>query len=91
MIVVKNKTLFREFLESLKVPSAPRMKGGTIFSPDEINYLTRYSTPLVYEFIQENETDREFYEMLLNGYMKKCQFMVMLMFIWSFIYVMDNI
>ena len=66
MIVVKNKTLFREFLESLKVPSAPRMKGGTIFSPDEINYLTRYSTPLVYEFIQENETDREFYEMFVK-------------------------
>lgn len=66
MIVTKIDTPFRKFLESLKVPSAPRMKGGTIFSPDEVNYLTRYSTPLVYEFTQENETDREFYEMFVK-------------------------
>ena len=65
MIATKIEMTFREFLESLKVPSAPRMKGGTIFNPDEINYLTRYSTPLVYEFVQENETDREFYEMFV--------------------------
>lgn len=91
MIVTKIDTPFRKFLESLKVPSAPRMKGGTIFNPDEINYLARYSIPLVYEFVQENETDRDFYESLLNGYMKKCLFMGMLMFIWSFTYVMDNI
>lgn len=32
------------------------------FQPDEINYLARYSIPLVYEFVQENETDRDFYE-----------------------------
>lgn len=62
MIVTKIDTPFRKFLESLKVPSAPRMKGGTIFNPDEINYLARYSIPLVYEFVQENETDRDFYE-----------------------------
>ena len=62
MIATKIEMPFREFLESLKVPSVPRMKGGTIFNPDEINYLVRYSIPLVYEFVQENETDREFYE-----------------------------
>lgn len=66
MIVSKIDMPFREFLESLKVPSVPRMKGGTIFNPDEVNYLTRYSTPLVYEFAQENETDREFYEMFVK-------------------------
>ena len=32
-----------------------------------------------------------FMRSLLNGYMKKCLFMGMLMFIWSFTYVMDNI
>ena len=32
-----------------------------------------------------------FMRSLSNGYMKKCQFMGMLMFIWSFIYVMGNI
>lgn len=63
MIVAKIETPFSEFLESLKIPSAPQMKGGTIFSLDEINYLTRYSTSSVYEFKQEGETDREFYEM----------------------------
>ena len=68
MIVTKIEIPFREFLESLKIPSAPRIKGGKIFSPDEINYLTRYSTPSVYEFTQEigNETDREFYEMFIK-------------------------
>lgn len=66
MIVTKIETRFRTFLENLKVPSAPLMKGGTIFSPDEINYLTRYSTPAVYEFAQERETDREFYEMFVK-------------------------
>lgn len=66
MIITKIETPFREFLESLKIPSAPRMIGGTIFSPDEINYLTRYSTPSVYDFTQEKETDREFYEMFIR-------------------------
>ena len=66
MIVTKIETPFRKYLEDLKVPSAPLMKGGTIFSPDEINYLTRCSTPSVYEFTQENETDREFYEMFVK-------------------------
>ena len=42
MIVNKIDTPFRKFLESLKVPSVPRMKGGTIFNPDDINYLVRY-------------------------------------------------
>lgn len=66
MIVTKIETKFRTFLENLKVPSAPLMKGGTIFNPDEINYLTRYSTPSIHEFKQENETDREFYEMFIK-------------------------
>lgn len=66
MITKKIETPFREFLENLKVPSAPRVKGGTIFNPDEIDYLTRHSTPSVYEFVQENETDRDFYEMFVK-------------------------
>ncbi len=66
MIVTKIETPFRKFLESLKIPSAPLIKGGMIFSPDEINYLTRYSTPSIYEFTQEHETDREFYEMFVR-------------------------
>ena len=52
MIVNKIETPFRSFLESLKVPSVPNMKGGTLFSPDEI----------IYEFVQENEPDKEFLE-----------------------------
>lgn len=66
MIVTKIETPFRQFLESLKVPSSPNGKGGTLFSPDEINYLTRSSLALVYEFKQEYETDREFYEMFIK-------------------------
>lgn len=66
MIVTKIETPFRKFLEDLKVPSAPCMKGGTVFSPDEINYLARHSFPSVYEFTQEGETDREFYEMFVK-------------------------
>lgn len=37
-----------------------------MFSPDEINYLTRDSLSSVYEFKQEDETDREFYEMFVR-------------------------
>ena len=62
MIVNKIETPFRSFLESLKVPSVPNMKGRTLFSPDEINYLARYSFPSIYEFVQENEPDKEFLE-----------------------------
>ena len=66
MIVTKIETPFRQFLESLKVPNSPNGKGGTLFSPDEINYLTRNSLASVYEFKQEDETDREFYEMFVK-------------------------
>lgn len=63
MIVNKIETPFRSFLESLKVPSVPNMKGGTLFSSDEINYLARYSLPSIHEFVQEDESDGEFLEM----------------------------
>lgn len=66
MIVTKVETPFRQFLESLKVPNSPQGKGGTLFSPDEINYLTGNSLTSVYEFKQEYETDREFYEMFIK-------------------------
>ena len=66
MIVAKINTPFRKFLEGLKIPSVPLMKGGVIFSPDEIDYLARFSIPSVHEFTQENETDREFYEMFVK-------------------------
>ncbi len=66
MIVTKIETPFRQFLESLKVPNSPNGKGGTLFSPDEINYLTRNSLASAYEFKQEDETDREFYEMFVK-------------------------
>lgn len=66
MIVTKIETPFRQFLESLKVPNSPNGKGCTLFSPDEINYLTRNSLASVYEFKQEDETDREFYEMFVK-------------------------
>ena len=66
MIVTKIETPFRQFLENLKVPNSPNGKGGTLFSPDEINYLTRNSLASVYEFKQEYETDREFYEMFVK-------------------------
>ena len=66
MIVTKIETPFKQFLESLKVPASPNGKGGTLFSPDEINYLTRNSLASVYEFKQEYETDREFYEMFVK-------------------------
>ena len=66
MIVTKIETPFRQFLESLKVPNSPNGKGGTLFSPDEINYLTRNSLASVYEFKQEDETDRKFYEMFVK-------------------------
>ncbi len=66
MIVNKIDTPIRELLENLKVPSTPKVKGGTIFNPDEIDYLTRYSSVSVHEFVQENETDREFYEMFIK-------------------------
>ena len=59
MIVTKIEVPFRQFLESLKVPNSPNGKGGTLFSPDEINYLTQFSLPFVYEFRQENETGRK--------------------------------
>lgn len=62
MIVTKIETPFRQFLENLKVPKSPNGEGGTLFSPDDINYLTRNSSASVYEFKQENETDQEFYE-----------------------------
>ena len=70
MIVNKIDTPIRELLENLKVPSTPKVKGGTIFNPDEIDYLTRYSSVSVHEFVQENETAREFMRCLLNGCMK---------------------
>ncbi len=65
MIVTKiNPSMIKQFLEKeLKEPSSPTTKGGTIFSPDEINYLTRYSSVSIYEFTQERETDNEFYEL----------------------------
>ena len=66
MIVTKIETPFKQFLESLKVPSSPSGKGGTLFNPDEINYLTRNSRASVHEFKQEYETDREFYEMFVK-------------------------
>lgn len=66
MIVTKIETPFRQFLESLKVPNSPNGKGDTLFSPDEINYLTRNSLASAYEFKQEDETDREFYEMFVK-------------------------
>ena len=63
MIVNQITTPIREFLEKeLKEPASPTTKGGTIFSPDEIDYLTRYSAVSIYEFMQEGETDKEFYE-----------------------------
>lgn len=60
MIVNKIETPFRSFLESLKVPSVPNMKGGTLFSPDEINYLARYSLPSIHEFVQEDDQTGNF-------------------------------
>lgn len=66
MIVTQINTPFRKFLEGLKIPSVPLMKGGAIFSPDEIDYLARFSIPSVHEFAQENESDREFYEMFVK-------------------------
>ena len=72
MIVTKIEAPFRRFLESLKMPNSPSGKGGTLFSPDEINYLTQFSLPFVYEFRQENETDREFYEMFVKCLRRLC-------------------
>ena len=66
MIVTEIEAPFRQFLESLKVPNSPSGKGGPLFSPDEIDYLTQCSLPFVYEFKQEGETDREFYEMFVK-------------------------
>ena len=66
MIVNKIDTPARAFLEDLKIPSTPEAKGGTIFSPDEINYLTRYSSVSIYEFAQETESDREFLELFIK-------------------------
>ncbi len=66
MIITKIEMPFRKFLEGLKIPSVPLMKGGTVFSPDEIDYLARSSIPSVNEFTQEKETDREFYEMFVK-------------------------
>lgn len=65
MIVTKiNPPQIKQFLEKeLTEPSSPTTKGGTIFSPDEINYLTRYSVVSIHEFTQESETDKEFYEL----------------------------
>ena len=66
MIVNKIDTPARAFLEDLKIPSTPEAKGGTIFSPDEIDYLTRYSSVSIYEFAQETESDREFLELFIK-------------------------
>lgn len=63
MLVEKIDKPRRAFLESLKVPSAPGMKGYPIFIEDEINYLVLDSTLHFFEFTQEyGESRSEFYE-----------------------------
>ena len=44
MLVNKIETPLKEYLEEMKVPSMPKVKGGSLFSPDDIAYLARSSS-----------------------------------------------
>ena len=41
----------------MKVPSMPKVKGGSLFSPDDIAYLARSSSYFIYEFAQEKDEE----------------------------------
>lgn len=67
MLVNKIETPLKEYLEEMKVPSLPKVKGGSLFSPDDIAYLARSSSYFIYEFAQEkDEEENDFYELFVK-------------------------